>query len=225
MRCYLGLARANGAQLICKSEVIGIEKAAGGYRVDIRDSEGISNLKTRIVINCAGLRSDKVAAMVGIDTTKEGYQHHYFKGEYYTIGYGKSQRMNQRLIYPMLLQSGLVGIHTVLDIDGRVRLGPDLYPVDEINYSINESRKHIFYEGVQRLFPFVEYEDIEPESTGIMPRLYAKNEKFKEFTIRHEQAKNLTGFINLVGIESPGLTASLAIAKHVSTWIDDILKN
>lgn len=223
MRCFLGLAKYNGAQLICKTEVIGIDKERDIYRIHFQDCDGISNINARIVINCAGLNSDKVASMAGIDTSENGLHNCFFKGEYYTICPDKAKRMNQRLVYPMLRQGGLVGIHTVLGVDGRVRLGPDFYPVDKIDYSIDDSRKQNFYEGVQRLFPFVQFEDIEPESTGIMPRLYAKNAKFTEFRIYNEQEKGLMGFINLEGIESPGLTASPAIAQYVSKLVDELL--
>jgi L-2-hydroxyglutarate oxidase LhgO len=225
LRCYLGLARTRGAQLVCHSEVVGLEKTSAGYRVRIRDSAGLSTLETRAVINCAGLQSDKIAAMAGIDIDKEGYRLNYFKGEYYSICAGKAQRINRRLVYPMLRPQGLIGIHTVLDIDGRVRLGPDFYPVHELDYSLDDSRKTLFYEGVKALFPFVEYEDIQPESTGIMPRLYSGNEKFKEFIIRHEVDRGLPGLISVAGIESPGLTASLAIALKVSGFVEEIFRN
>jgi L-2-hydroxyglutarate oxidase LhgO len=106
-----------------------------------------------------------------------------------------------------------------------VRLGPDFYPVDEIDYSIDDSRKKIFHNGIKRLFPFIEPEDIEPESAGIMPRIYDKKEKFIEFRICNEIKKGLNGFINLEGIGSPGLTASPAIARYVSKLADGILND
>jgi len=225
MCCYLGLARDKGAQLVCKSEVIGIEKAVEGYRIKIRDADGISDLQTKIIINCAGLQSDKVSAMAGIDINKESYKLSYLKGEYYTICSKKAKRMNRRLVYPMLRPDRLFCVHTVLDIDGRVRLGPYFYQVEEISYAMDDSKRQIFYEEVKRNFPSVEYDDINPESAGVMPRLYGANESFKEFIIRHEQDKGLFGFINLVGIETPGVTASPAIARYVSSILDEVLSN
>jgi L-2-hydroxyglutarate oxidase LhgO len=223
MRCYLGMAREKGAQLVCQSEVTGIEKTAPGYRITIRDSAGLSTLQTRIVINCAGLQSDIVSALAGIDIIKAGYKLSLFKGEYYTISPARGRRMNRRLVYPMLREGRLMGIHTVLDIDGRVRLGPDFYPADAINYAVDDSRKQIFYDGVRRIFPLVEYAEIDPESAGVMPRLYGANEKFREFIIRHEVDKGLPGLINLVGIETPGVTASPAIARYVNDLLEEIL--
>jgi L-2-hydroxyglutarate oxidase LhgO len=225
MRCYLGLAREKGAQLVCKSEVIGVEKTAEGYRIKIRDSSGISTLQTRIVINCAGQQSDRICALAGIDIAEEGYKLSYFKGEYYNVNPAKGRRMNRRLVYPMLRQGRLMGTHTVLDIDGRVRLGPYFYQVEEINYAMDDSRKQIFCDAIKRIFPLVECDDIGPESAGVMPRLYGTNEKFREFIIRHEMDKGLPGFISVIGIETPGVTASPAIARYVGDILEDILKN
>lgn len=226
LMCYfLGKARDMGAQLVCKSEVVGIEKIAEGYKVRIKEPAGSSTLLTRTLINCAGFYSDKVAAMAGIDVIKAGYKLHYFKGEYYSVLSGKGKTLNRYLVYPVLRAGGLVGIHTALDLDGRVRLGPDFYNVDQINYVIDDSRKRIFYNAAKELFPFIEYDDIEPESAGIMSRRYAKDEKFKEFIIRHEYDRGLPGLIDLVGIESPGLTASPAIARYVGNLVNEILKN
>jgi L-2-hydroxyglutarate oxidase LhgO len=223
MQCYLGLARMKGAQLMCRSEVTAIEKLAEGYWVELRAAEGISHLQTRVVINCAGLYSDQIAALAGIDTVKEGYKQIYLKGEYYSISSRWAKKMDRRLVYPIARPDRLMGLHNVFDVDRRVRLGPDFYPVDKIDYSIDDSRKQLFYEGVNRLFSGVGYDDIEPESSGIMPRLYLSPDNFKEFIVRHEEDRGLPGLINLVGIETPGVTASPAIARYVSMIVNDIL--
>jgi|WetSurMetagenome_2_1015567.scaffolds.fasta_scaffold223769_1 L-2-hydroxyglutarate oxidase LhgO len=221
MRCFLGVATLKGAQLVCGAEVTGIEKLAQGYRIQIKDCTGVSSLQSRTVINCAGLQSDQIAALAGLDIDKEGYRLTYFKGEYYALASPLSKRLNRRLIYPLLRSGGLVGIHTVLDIDGRVRLGPDFYPVKKIDYILDERRMSAFLEGVQKLFSFIRAEDIEPESCGVMPRAYATNEDFRSFVIRHEKDKGLPGFINVLGIESPGLTASPAIGQYVADLLNE----
>jgi L-2-hydroxyglutarate oxidase LhgO len=223
MRCYLGLAALKGARLACKSEVAGIEKSAEGYCLKIKEPGDVSFLSTRIVINCAGLQSDRIAAMFGIDILRSGYRLNYFKGEYYSLSSGQRKKLGRRLIYPMPRPGGLVGIHTVLDIDGRVRLGPDFYPVIEIDYAIDDSRKQYFYQEARKLFPNIGPDDIEPESSGIMPRTYGRNEKFKDFVIRHELDRGFPGLINIIGIESPGLTASPAIARYVRGLVEEIL--
>jgi len=223
MSCFLGIAVEKGSHLVCNTEVIGIDKAGEAYRVHYGDSNGVSSIKTRVIINCAGLNSDTVAAMAGIDISKKGFHHSFFKGEYYSVCSGKARRMKKRLVYPVPRSGGVTGIHSVLDVDGRVRLGPDFYQVDKIDYSIGDFRKKIFYKSVKKLFPFIDLDDIEPESAGIMPRIYSEKEKFIEFRIRNENEKGLNGFINLEGIGSPGLTASPAIARHVSKLVEEIL--
>jgi L-2-hydroxyglutarate oxidase LhgO len=225
MRCFLGIATEKGATLVCKTEVTGIEKAGEAYCVHYGDSDGAGSLKTRVVINCAGLNADRVAAMAGIDITEKGLHHSFFKGEYYSVCSDKAGRIKKRLVYPVPFSGGVTGIHSVLDVDGRVRLGPDFYPVDKIDYAIDDSRKKIFYQGIKKLFPFIAPEDIEPESAGIMPRIYDKNEKFIEFRICNEINRGLNGFINLEGIGSPGLTASPAIAVYVSQLVEEILND
>jgi len=223
MRCFLGLSSMQGVQLALESEVTGIEKAGELYRLTVRDSQGVTSLFARIVINCAGLQSDRVAALAGIDINRQGYRLNYFKGEYYSLDSGIAGKANRRLIYPMLRQGGLVAIHTVLDVDGRVRLGPDFYPVDCVDYAMDDSRKQIFLAGARKLFKNISEGDIEPESAGIMPRLYSEKEPFREYIIREETCNDLPGFINLIGIESPGLTASPAIAAKTAGMVNDIL--
>jgi len=223
MRYFLGKARDNGAQIAYKTEVVGIDKVSGGYKVEVEEPGGSFFFTSGVVINCAGFNSDKVAAMCVTDIISAGYKLYYCKGEYYSLSPGKGRMVNH-LVYPMLLPGGWTGIHTVADVWGRTRLGPHFYYVDEIDYRMDSSQKQLFYQSARRLLPFIEYDDIEPESAGIMSRLYAKGEAFREFMIRHEYDRGLPGFINLIGIESPGLTASPAIARYVSYLVDDVLE-
>ncbi len=224
MRYFLSKARDNGAHIAYNTEVVGIDKVSGGYEVKVKEPSGNFSFTTKVVINCAGFYSDKVASMCGIDIIKAGYKLHYCKGEYYSLSPSKGKMVNH-LIYPMLRPGGLCGIHTVVDVWGRTRLGPDFYYIDEIDYVMNSWRKQLFYESAKRLFPFIEYDDIEPESAGIMCRLYDKGEGFRQFVIRDEYDKGLPGFINLIGIESPGLTSSPAIASYVSHLVDEVLES
>ena len=225
MQVYLGIARTKGAQIVLKSAVTGLEKLQEGYSLRIQENDCLTELKSRIVINSAGLLSDKIASLAGIDIIKEGYALSYFKGEYYNINPNKTQHLRNRLVYPVNSSDGLVRIHTVLGLDDRVRLGPNFYPCDKLDYSIDDSRKQLFYRGTTRLLPHIDYEDIEPESTGIMPRTYTIDQPFENFIIKHESERGLSGLINLVGIESPGLTASIAIAKYIKRLVADIIGN
>ena len=106
-----------------------------------------------------------------------------------------------------------------LGLDGRVRLGPNARYVDEIDYSVDGTQKEVFYEFVKRFLPLLELEDLEPDFAGIRPKLQAQGEVFRDFIITHEEEIGFPGLINLIGIESPGLTASPAIARYVARMV------
>jgi len=225
MKYFLGKARDNGTQIAYRTKVIGLEKIPGGYKVRVEDSHGNFSFMTKVLINCAGLYSDEVARMAGIDVDEAGYKLHWCKGEYYSVSSSKSKLVN-RLIYPVpKAGEGGTGIHVTLDLDGGMRLGPNAYYVDEIDYSVDRLQKKAFFESVVRFLPFIEYDDLEPEMAGIRAKLQAEGENFRDFVINHECDRDLAGFINLIGIDSPGLTSAPAIAKYVSTLVGEVLKN
>jgi L-2-hydroxyglutarate oxidase LhgO len=224
MRYFLAQAKEQGAQIVYQTKLIGIEKVAGGYKVTVEDSTGIFSFTTSVLINCAGLYSDKVAELAGIDITKAGYRLHYCKGEYFSVSYGKGTLVN-RLIYPVPLPKlAGVGIHVTFDLGGRMRLGPSVQYVDNIDYTVDRKHKPLFYNSVKKFLPFIEYDDLEPEMAGIRPKLQEPEGDFRDFVIREESDKGLSGFINLIGIESPGLTASPAIAEYVSSLVTELLE-
>jgi len=215
MKYYIAKAKDGGGQIVYQTKVVGIEKIADGYKVTIQDSTGESSFTTKILINCAGLHSDKVAELAGIDIAKAGYKLYYCKGEYFSVSSSKSTLV-KRLIYPVpSTQLSGLGIHVNLDMDGRMRLGPSAYYVDRIDYAVDSQHRQLFYESVRRFLPFIEYDDLEPETAGIRPKLQEPGGDVKDFVIRDESDKGLPRFINLIGIESPGLTASPAIANYV----------
>ena len=220
LQFFYGQAREKGVQFIFNSEVIGIEKTRTKYKVQIRDREGISAFIARVVINAAGLNSDKVAQMLGIDIAQAGYQLHYCKGEYFSLS-SKWRHLVSRLIYPTPEQVGL-GIHLTLALDGKVRLGPNARYVETIDYGVDETQKAAFYQAARKFLPYIELEDLEPEFAGIRPKLQAPGEAFRDFVIAHEDRVGFPGLINLIGIESPGLTASPAIARHVAKMVAEL---
>ena len=225
MRYFLGKARDNGAQIAYKTKVIGIDKISGGYKVRVEDSQGKFSFVTKVLINCAGLHTDEVSRIAGIDVDETGYKLHWCKGEYYSVSSRKSKLVN-RLIYPVpKAGQGGTGIHVTLDLTGRMRLGPNAYYVDEIDYSVDSLQKKAFYESVVRFLPSIEYDDLKPEMAGIRAKLQAEGEDFRDFAINHECNKDLPGLINLIDIDSPGLTSAPAIAKYISTLVEEILKN
>jgi L-2-hydroxyglutarate oxidase LhgO len=223
MSYFLNKARASGAQVVYRSEVTRIEKTRDGYEVGVSGDSGESSFATRVLINCAGLNSDKVAGMLGIDIDKANYRLHWCKGEYYSVSGGKNKLIN-RLIYPVPMTIS-VGVHVCFDVNWRLRIGPLFRYVNERNYKIDDSRKGLFLESSMiKALPFIKADDLEPDSTGIMAMLQGEDEPFRDFVIKHEIERGLPGFINLVGIESPGLTSSPAIGKYVGRMVDEILK-
>ncbi|MDD5510999.1 MAG: NAD(P)/FAD-dependent oxidoreductase [Dehalococcoidales bacterium] len=222
MNYFFARARENGVQVVYKTEVNGIEKQPDGYQISVNDASGDFSFISRVIINCAGLYSDKVAEMAGIDLEEAGYHLHWCKGEYYSVSGVKNKLLN-RLIYPVPTDIS-VGVHVCFDVDWRLRLGPHFYYVDEIGYKVDDSRKYAFLESsMMKALPFIEPSDLAPETSGILAMLQDKGEGQRDFVIEHEYKRGLPGFVNLVGIESPGLTSSPAIAGYVSRLVDEIL--
>jgi L-2-hydroxyglutarate oxidase LhgO len=221
MACFAARAREGGAEIAYKKEVVGIQKLQNGYKVTVQEGhKEVFPFETRILINCAGLHCDKIAEMAGIDIARAGYSLHYCKGEYFSVGGGKN-KLVKRLIYPVpeTRVTGL-GVHVTLDIEGRMRLGPNAEYVDSIDYTVDSRHKQTFYNSAKKMLPFIEYDDLEPEMSGIRPKLQGPEDDFRDFVIGEESDKGLPGFIDLIGIESPGLTSSPAIAQYVAQLID-----
>ncbi|MCK4352674.1 NAD(P)/FAD-dependent oxidoreductase [candidate division WOR-3 bacterium] len=244
MKYCISKTKENGGEVVYNSNVVGLDKKVNGYKVTISEGNGdYFSFMSKIVINSAGLGSDKIAEMVGIDIKKQDYELKFCKGDYFSVGHGKSHLL-EHLIYPVPngdtcppsvrpaltrrrgRQVGL-GIHVTLDIGGRLKLGPDDYYISRmsecasgtdkgnLDYSVDESKKKEFYESVKDFLPFIEKDDLSPDMSGIRPKLQGQHEDFKDFVIKDEEDIGFPGFINLIGIESPGLTSSISIAKLV----------
>lgn len=206
---------SRGGTIGYNTELIGIEKVKEGYELSV-EGKGKENFKflTRILINSAGLNSDKVAQMAGIKD--KDYKLKYCKGSYFKVGNNKARFIN-RLIYPVPVENrAVLGIHATLDLAGGLRLGPDDEYVEKIDYNVDESKKVVFFESIRRFLPFIELEGLTPDISGIRPRLQGPGDGFRDFIIKEESEKGLPGFVNLIGIESPSLTGSLSIAKLVA---------
>jgi L-2-hydroxyglutarate oxidase LhgO len=184
------------------------------YDLKIIDSDNeVMKIKSRVVINCAGLFSDKIASMAGIDLDSAGYRLRLCKGEYFSVSPRHRGKL-AHLVYPAPTPISL-GIHGVLGLENSLRLGPSAFYVDSIDYSVDSGHVGEFYARGKEMFPFIELDDLSPAMSGIRPKLIQEKDSFRDFIIRDESLKGLPGFINLVGIESPGLTSSLAIAAYV----------
>lgn len=221
MQFYADSAQRAGAYIVYRSEVTAITKNAKGYIVTVGSGTGVSEVQASVVINCAGLDSDDMAALAGIDIDKNGYRLHYCKGQYFRVSARKSA-MIKRLVYPVPKpKAGGLGIHATLDTSGSMRLGPDdgYLRRREKDYSVDLSRAAAFLDSARKLMPFLEAADLNADTAGIRPKLQEKGGLFRDFVITDESANGCPGLINLIGIESPGLTASLAIAEYVAACV------
>ena len=220
MSYFVNKAKTNNTKIIYRTKVVGIEKLANKYEVTIEDPEGNFSFHTRVLINSAGLGSDQIAQLAGIDINEAVYKLYYCKGEYFHI----SKNLTRGLIYPVPTSDEVsLGIHITPTLEDGTRLGPNARYVEEIDYKVDEKQKPEFYDSVRKILPSIEYDDLEPDFAGIRPKLQPEGGHFKDFVIRHEHDRRLDGFVNLIGIDSPGLTASPAIARYVINMIDEIL--
>lgn len=208
MNCFLKQAEDKKAKLVCRTQVSQIEREALDWRIFVRNDKGESyDFLTAIVINAAGLASDSIANMSG-----GRYQLHYCKGDYCGI-FGVKPGIVGRLIYPAPVKNHAgLGVHLTIDLSGRLRLGPDAtYIHRREDYGVSPEKAALFYEQARKYLPFLKPENVHPDMAGIRPKLQGQGDAFHDFVIREDAP----GFINLVGIESPGLTASAAIARYV----------
>ncbi|HPS57758.1 MAG TPA: NAD(P)/FAD-dependent oxidoreductase [Spirochaetota bacterium] len=215
MKRFEGIAKENGVLFAYRTGVTAVVRAGDGYTIHTDNGDDIS---AGIVINCAGLFSDKIAASAGIDIDAAGYRLKYCKGEYY-----KSENTGRMksLVYPVPSPDGKsLGIHTRMFTDGSVIFGPNAYYMDknEVDYSLNNDRRDEFMNSVP-LFMKRDVSDMSVCDCGIRPKLQGAGGKFRDFVIRDEGDRGLPGLINCIGIESPGLTSSLAIAEFISGMV------
>ncbi|MCK9614373.1 MAG: NAD(P)/FAD-dependent oxidoreductase [Candidatus Omnitrophica bacterium] len=219
--------KENKGEVTYNCNVVGLRKLPDGYEVTVKDTSGdIFNFHSQIVINSAGLESDSIAQMAGIDTKKQNYCLKYCKGQYFRVTNSRKHALVNRLIYPVPHEraSGL-GVHATKDLAGGLRLGPDAYYVDrnKFDYEVDISKRKAFCGAALKFLPFLEEEDLIPDTAGMRPKLQGENEDFRDFVIKEENCIGFPGFINLIGIESPGLTGSPAIAEYVEGLIKPIL--
>ena len=199
-----------------RSEVKLIKKVKDGYEITVAEPDGNHyTFTSEVVINSAGLFSDKIAGMAGI--SDHNLKINFCKGEYFRLKPPKN-RLIKRLIYPVPFHNMEgIGIHVTIDMGGGVKLGPDVTWLKENvqDYSVDASKQESFFKSVRKYLPFIELDDIAPEMAGIRPKIQKPGDPQMDFYIREEISRGLPGFVNLIGIESPGLTSCIAIGRFV----------
>jgi L-2-hydroxyglutarate oxidase LhgO len=211
MLAYLGDAEAQGAMLALKSPLLGGELAGDGIVLHATDA----TLKANVVVNSAGLRAPSVAKSIEGFDRKRVPGEFYAKGNYYSLA-GKNPF--SRLIYPVPEPGGL-GVHVTLDMAGQARFGPDVEWIERIgekeDYSVDPLRAQRFYAAIRRYWPALPDGALSPGYAGIRPKTAGPGAPAPDFEIQGPRAHGVPGLVHLFGIESPGLTASLALADRV----------
>ena len=207
MLAYLGDAETAGAMLGLRSP---FEKAMvkDGFEVHVRGSDPI---RCKVLVNSAGLRAPTVAKAIEGYPAERAPREFYAKGNYYSL-----TRKNPftRLIYPVPEPGGL-GVHVTLDMGGQARFGPDVEWVEQINYDVDPRRAERFYAAIRRYWPGLPDDSLSPGYAGIRPKTAGPGEPAPDFEMQGPAKHGVPGLVHLFGIESPGLTASLALARAV----------
>ena len=209
-----GDAEANGTMVAFGSPCLGGAVDDGGIRIDAGGAEPMS-LVGDIVVNAAALGAQDVARSIeGLDPAHVP-PIHYAKGNYFCLT-GRSPFSH--LVYPMPSGAWL-GVHVGLDLGNRCRFGPDLHWVDSLDYDVDAHQIESFYASIRRYYPGLRDGALLPDYTGIRPKIYGPGETAPDFVIQGADTHGIDGLVNLFGIESPGLTSSLAIAEEVAALV------
>lgn len=204
-----GEAEAHGAQILLRARVDGIEHRTGGLfslRVD-----GVP-ITCRQLVMAAGLHTSALAGRLRFSPKYAPPQTSFARGRYYAL---RGQSPFSRLVYPMPVSGGL-GTHVTLDMGGRTKFGPDVEWIDELDYSFNPAAEAQFYTSIRAYWPGLPNGALQEDGTGIRPKLSRAGDPAADFAIHFREEHGLDGLVMLFGIESPGLTSSLAIGEKVA---------
>jgi L-2-hydroxyglutarate oxidase LhgO len=215
MLALQGEIEAHGGSIVCEAPFAGAQRLVdGGWQVQVADADR-TTLSTSLLITAAGLEAQSVAAMIEGYPREQIPKRHLGKGVYFRYA---GRAPFQRLVYPPPIP-GALGTHYRRDLGGQAVLGPDLEFVDEIDYHVDPARSEKFYDDVRRYWPTLEYGTLQPDYAGIRPKLHGRGEPQPDYRIDGVTQHGLPGLITLFGIESPGLTSSLAIGAYVKKMI------
>lgn len=197
--------------------------AQDGFELEIGGADGMK-IQTKLLINCAGMSAPAIAKKIEGLTENQIPKAYFAKGNYFSLS-GKSPF--KHLIYPIPEPGGL-GVHLTLDMGGQAKFGPDVEWLDideekQIDYTVNPARGDSFYEAVRRYWPNLKDNSLQPDYSGVRAKIVPPNAPAGDFCFNTPKEHGLEGLFNLYGFESPGLTSSLAIAKHLEGQIKSSL--
>jgi L-2-hydroxyglutarate oxidase LhgO len=206
-----GDAEAAGAAFAFSSPLAGGAVAEDGIRLEVGGADPMT-LSARFVVNAAGLTAHTVAASLADFPAAKVPRVRYCRGVYFSLT-GKAPF--SRLVYPVP-DGAWLGVHFTLDLSGRGKFGPDVEWIDGVDYTVDPGRAGAFTEAVRRYWPAVREDALVPDYAGVRPRLVGPGEAAVDFLVSGPRDHGVPGLVNLLGIESPGLTSSLALADHVA---------
>jgi L-2-hydroxyglutarate oxidase LhgO len=203
---------SNGSHMLYRQTVTDISKSEKGFIVTINDGEQIH---CNMLVNAAGLSAQDIAAL--ITPAHCIPQRLLGKGHYFSYA---TKHPFQHLVYPLPQKNNsALGIHATLDMAGNMKFGPDLEYVDSIDYHFDNDKKAAFCTAIQRYYPQLDADKLQPDFTGIRPKIHTAatpvQNSVQDFVIQDATSHGITGLVNLFGLESPGLTASLAIGEYI----------
>jgi L-2-hydroxyglutarate oxidase LhgO len=210
MLAYQGEAEAAGATVVFRTPVLSGIVRDDGLQLDIGGEEP-TTIHCRFLVNAAGLHSAALAhALKGLppETIPPAY---FCRGVYFTLS---GRAPFRRLIYPVPVAGGL-GVHITLDLSGQARFGPDVEWIPAVDYTVDPARGDVFYAAVRTYWPDLRNGSLQPGYAGVRPKISGPDEPAADFVVQGPEVHGVAGLVNLYGIESPGLTASLTLADEV----------
>src|SRR5262249_31260239 len=214
MLSYLGEAEDHGAAIAYGAGVARGWVEPDGILLEI-EGEDPFPLKCRLLVNAAGLEATALARRIEGFPQEHAPRTQYAKGSYFSL---LGRTPFSRLVYPVPEPGGL-GVHITLDLAGQARFGPDVEWVDRIDYQVDPKRAERFYAAIRRYWPGLPDGALAPAYAGIRPKISGPKDPAADFVVQGPAEHGVPGLVNLFGIESPGLTASLALADHVATLL------
>ena len=213
MQAYLGDLDTHGGMFVGQTFVQGADLKSGLFVLRCESDGMLYEFTCRTLVNAAAVGAQAVAAGFSFLDQKTIPPLHYCKGNYFTLSGGSPFT---RLIYPVPEKSGAgLGVHATIDLGGQVKFGPDVEYIDTEDYDVSTSREGDYYESVRRYFPDLEDGLLVPGYVGIRPKLQGPGDPVADFVIQDESDHGVQNLVQLYGIESPGLTSSIAIADEV----------
>jgi len=214
MLAYLGDAESHGATLVLKSPVLSGTAQADGIVLDVGGAEPM-RIACRHVINSAGLHAQALARSIAGVPAATIPPTYYAIGHYYRLN---GRTPFRHLVYPVA-RSDWLGVHVTLDLGGQAKFGPDFAWIEQVDYRFDDSRMNAFYQAIRDYYPALRDGQLSPGYTGIRPKIAGPNDPVPDFVIHGPRQHGVAGLVNLYGIESPGLTSSMAIAEHVAALL------